>query len=121
MSHCGRCGVGNRNTGWEVVSYNFPFSEPLPSSQSLLKYLFYIPNRTSKGCYVLFDPKYLVTFRHGTHKQYKIGDDVEVAAVEGSPAAGQKFKIVVSTIRENLDFEILKSSSAILQYGPHPH
>ena len=57
---------------------------------------------------------YLVTFRHGNHKDYQEGQ--QICVFRDSDNA--KFLTVVRSINEDKDFILLKSQTQIVDFGP---
>ena len=81
-------------------------SSPIPFDISIfLKHLFLCDSR----CLIALGPRLLVTYRHSSHKEWNIGDVVQV----GRQGEIQKYAATVTNIVEQYDFILLETNQDI--------
>ncbi|CAI4220850.1 unnamed protein product [Auanema sp. JU1783] len=91
--------------------------DPAPSAKCFKKWMFYL-NEQTKSTTICVHPKFFVTFRHGTHSHFNIGDSLKIYPVEEENGSGFGVDVRVANIYEAYDFILLKSEFNVVDRGP---
>lgn len=68
-----------------------------------------------KATAICVHPRFFVTFRHGTHLQFKLGDALTIYSAEKEMDEQIGIDVCVVKVNEALDFVLLKSESDVVE------
>ncbi|KAI6179538.1 hypothetical protein M3Y98_00621100 [Aphelenchoides besseyi] len=69
---------------------------PSPMSKSIEKWMFYAVGLAGKSTVACVHPRYLVTFRHGTHLLLEVGSVTEIFHAENEPSVESGFDVTIA-------------------------
>lgn len=96
-----------------MISFLVP-PDPAPASKSFIKWMFFLHDHVGKATTICVHPRFFVTFRHGTHLQFKLGDELTMYSAEKEIREQTGVKVCVVNVNEALDFVLLKSQSDVV-------
>lgn len=82
-------------------------------SKSIDKWMFFSHDDAGKSCVICVHPRYFITFRHGTHLQFYVGDLLTIYKAKSD--FDESFTVTVAQINEMSDFILLKSEKDIIE------
>uniref|UniRef100_A0A1I7SHC3 Uncharacterized protein n=2 Tax=Bursaphelenchus xylophilus TaxID=6326 RepID=A0A1I7SHC3_BURXY len=91
---------------------------PAPTSEAVIKWMFFLPDQMGKSATICVHPRFFVTFRHGTHLRLKVGDALTMYTAEKEANEQVGIDVCVVNVNEELDFVLLKSKSDVVERGP---
>lgn len=97
-----------------MISFLVP-PDPAPTSEAFIKWMFFLHDQMGKAAVICVHPRFLVTFRHGTHLNFKIGDELTIYHAEKEVNEQTGVNVFVVKINEALDFVLLKSEFDIVE------
>ncbi|KAI6179515.1 hypothetical protein M3Y98_00618800 [Aphelenchoides besseyi] len=92
--------------------------DPAPTAEAVINWMFFLYDDIGKATVICLHSRYLVTFRHGPHLQFKIGDTLKIYKVEKKINEEVRIDVCVIKVNEGLDFVLLKSESDVAEHGP---
>lgn len=92
--------------------------DPAPTSEAFIKWMFFLHDQMGKATTICVHPRFFVTFRHGTHLQFKLGDELTMYSAEREVSEQTGVNVCVVEVNEALDFVLLKSESDVVERGP---
>lgn len=76
--------------------------------------MFYLFDQCGKSCVICVHPRFFVTFRHGTHQQFKIGDKLTMFEAEKEMNEQTGVEVEVVQTNEARDFVLLQCESNVV-------
>ena len=77
--------------------------------------MFFAKDSTGKSTVVCVHPRFFVTFRHGTHLQFRIGDVLRIFPAMCETNRHEGYDVAVVDINEMADFVLLRSHKIIVE------
>lgn len=97
-----------------MISFLVP-PDPAPMAEVFVKWMFFLHDQCGKATTICVHPRFFVTFRHGTHLQFKIGDKLTIYSAEKEVNEQAGIDVCVVNVNEALDFVLLKSKSDVVE------
>ncbi|KAI6203961.1 hypothetical protein M3Y94_00617600 [Aphelenchoides besseyi] len=96
-----------------ITSYHRRLRSPALLAKSINQYMFYFWDSDVKSSVVCIHKHYFVTFRHGSHLQLRLGEQLIIYKAVSEPT--KTFNATVVLINENLDFILLNTKEKIVE------
>jgi hypothetical protein len=98
------------------LTINFLASQdPVPAPKSFIKWMFFLSDYMGKSIVVCIHPRFFVTFRHGSHLEYKDDDVLTIYKVNEEIQEQVGIEVSVVKVHEELDFVLLKSKFEVVE------
>ncbi|CAI2347279.1 unnamed protein product [Caenorhabditis sp. 36 PRJEB53466] len=91
--------------------------DPAPSAKCFIKWMFFL-NEKTKSTTICVHPRFFVTFRHGSHRRFDIGDNLKLYHAQKEVDEQTGIEVRVAKIFEAYDFILLKSKSDVVDHKP---
>jgi hypothetical protein len=89
---------------------NFLVSQaPLPIAKSFLQWMFVLIDGMMKSTVICVHPRFFVTFRHGTHGRFQIGEQLQIHKANEAARQDNAIHVSVAQVHEEFDLILLKS------------
>lgn len=108
------------NEGNEQSTSPYPalLPEPAPMAEAFSRWAFFLNDEHGKAAAICLHPRYFVSFRHGSHLKFNLGDTMQIYPENGRRDEKDGISVTVVEIEESLDFLLLNSEKKVVEHGP---